>query len=145
MNLTLQGLSNSQAFQQTTKASTKASKAHLNKTEQFAGTNLSSKNRGGSNALKNAQNSALKKRALNASYNSTKGKVGSNEKMPSGGGSRVQVNNYFTMGPQNGLPSGSALKSEIKRKRISQNLHSNGVLQPPVPKNDNVSAQCLKQ
>ena len=52
-------------------------------------------------------------------------KVSSNDKMPSGG---IQINNYFALGTQNlqkGVPSA---KSELKRKRISQNLQSNGML-----------------
>jgi hypothetical protein len=77
----------------------------------------------------------------------------SNEKMPSGGGSKVQINNYFTMGNQQNsgqVLSGSAVKSEIKRKRKSQNLQSNAILQlQPTSNymavNEHISQQQLKQ
>lgn len=51
----------------------------------------------------------------------------SNDKMPAGG-SKVQINNYFALGTQNLQKGAPSVKSDIKRKRISQNLQSNGVL-----------------
>jgi len=44
----------------------------------------------------------------------------SNEKVASGGGSKVQINNYFTIGSSTGPKMEAAgSKTDMKRKRIS--------------------------